>query len=128
MLKSARTLEFTRGQMLVTTLVTIQLMFINRQLMRLVTSHSSGSALGKHLLWSAFLVIWVETKQNHFDSAKNLINLLFLRCSHLKGKKVKCSSPMKYVVMLTLKKKKDGQLFLEWFISTGGQIRKWYQM
>lgn len=71
MLKSARTLEFTRGQMLVTTLVTIQLMFINRQLMRLVTSHSAGSALGKHLFWSEFLVIWVETKQNHFDSAKN---------------------------------------------------------
>lgn len=71
MLKSARTLELTRGQMLVTTLVTIQLMFINRQLMRLVTSHSAGSALGKHLFWSEFLVIWVETKQNHFDSAKN---------------------------------------------------------
>lgn len=35
---------------------------------------------------------------------------------------------MKYVVMLTFKKKKDGQLFLEWFISTEGQIRKWYQM
>lgn len=56
--------------MLVTTLVSIQLMFINRQLMRLVTSHSAGSALGEHLVWSAFLVIWVETKQNHFNSVK----------------------------------------------------------
>lgn len=71
MLKSARTLEFTRGQMLVTTLETIQLMFINRQLTRLVTSRSAGSALGEHLLWSAFLGIWVETKQNHFNLAKN---------------------------------------------------------
>jgi hypothetical protein len=62
MLKNARTLEFTRGQMLVTTLVTIQLMFISRQLMRLGTSHSAGSALGKHLLWSEFLDNWVKTK------------------------------------------------------------------